>query len=91
MENSIGEIKDAISGSVSIKSVKYYKNSLTKEVTLSGISDPEFRFIPGRAFLLILNAPPTIDPDYTTLTMLADSFILECFSPEIEKRDIKPG
>lgn len=95
LENPNGEIKDAETGSVTIKSVKYYKNNLTQEVPItSGISDTtEFRFIPGRAFFIDFEwNPPSSDPKYDpTMTKLNASFILECFSPEIEKRDIKPG
>lgn len=95
LENPNGEITDAISGSVTIKSVKYYKNNLTQEVPLpSGISDTGFKFIPGRAFFIDFewNPPEGSDPKYDpAMTKLDATFILECFSPEIEKRDIKPG
>ena len=97
LENSIGEIKDAETGSVTIKSVKYYKNNLQEEVSItSGITNTtEFRFIPGRAFFIDFEWNPPSAPDPTkydlSLKKLDASFILECFSPEIEKRDIKPG
>lgn len=94
LEDSNGKIIDASKSDVKIQSVKYYKDNLTTQEPVSDIGDMKWQ--PGRAFFIDFTwTRPTgsTAKDYSTsiASPYDASFILECYSTEIEKRDIKPG
>jgi len=90
LEDANGEIKDASAGDVKITGVKYYKDNLKTSVPIP-ISDLKWQ--PGRAFFIDFTwTKPTSSGYSASIASTYDaSFILECYSTEIEKRDIKPG